>query len=94
MREYFKNQPDAKKDKFKKWCKDRGADYFEDDYGVWKMPKKNNKGNIIAIRINETLDIGLGTIDESCDNFEIHDSTWFKESALWLADTLKQIFKK
>lgn len=94
MKEYFKKQPDTKENKFKKFCKDKGADYFEDGYGVWKMPKKNINGDIIAIKITEGELVSFGDINKSCDNFEQHNGNWHKHSILWIADTLNHIFKK
>jgi len=93
MREYFKQQSDTKKSKFKLWCEDKGADYFENSCGVWKMPKKEGDSKA-AIKVDDDMLFNIGKIDESCDNFETHYGRYYKEEALWIADTLKHIFGK
>lgn len=92
-REYFKKQPDTKGSKFKEFCKARGADYFEDNYGVWKMSKKCGSKRA-AFKIDDKMFIEMGIIDESCDNFEEWSGRYYKEEVLWIANTLNHIFKK
>ena len=92
MRIEFKKK-NIKKSKFFRFCEENGADYFEDNCGVWYMPKK--KGVVsAALKLEEKGKVVFGEINEECMNFEsISDTTYFKVEQEWIIKTLT-LFQK
>jgi len=60
--------------KFTKFCEDNGADYFEDDGGIWIIPKKYDD-KLLAIRLEDNGRFSFGYIIEECNNFEQDNDT-------------------
>ena len=78
--------------KFTKFCKENGADYFEDDCGIWIIPKKYGD-SFASIRLDEDGDFQFGTINEYCNNFEDYGGFFLNEESDWIIETLKIIKK-
>jgi len=89
---YFKKDPNQKQKKFMDACKKAGADYFEDECAVWKMPTKVGKVRC-AIEITKDGKFCMGKIRESCDNFESieSDDKHFSSEAEWIIETLTKL---
>ena len=92
VRIYFKKDPNQKNREFLDACKKAGADYFEEDSAVWKMPKQVGITRA-AISISKEGRFKVGIINKSCDNFEcIKDNQfYYKEEAEWFIATLSKL---
>ena len=93
MRIDFKKHK-IQRSKFFKFCEQNGADYFEDESGVWIIPKKYGS-YLMAIKLDEDGQISFGKIeDESCMNFDQSTCDFVSiEEQDWIIKTLT-LFKK
>ena len=92
MRIEFKKQK-IKTNKFVKFCEKNGADYYEDNSGVWMMPKKYGAYRLgVRLREYSMGHIDIGIIDESCMNFQkTSHSGLFDEEVEWLVQLLPML---
>ncbi len=81
-----------KQNNFIKFCKENGANYFEDDCGIWIIPKKCGE-YFASIRLDEDGMWKPGKIDEDCNNFEACDGRYLNKEVDWIIETLKIIKK-
>jgi len=90
---WFKKQRVTKRDKFRDFCKEKGADYFEGGCGVWIIPKKYGE-TFASIRLGEDKTIQIGQIDEECMNFTATSGWFYFEELEWFGKIATILKKK
>ena len=93
MRIEFK-KPKIKEDKFIKFLKSNGADYYEDEKGIFIIPKKQGKYRT-AIQLRKDEFITFGCMDESCNNFVADNDKklYYPQEQGWIIGILEKTKK-
>ena len=75
------------------FCEKKGADYFENGYGIWIIPKKYGD-TFAGIRLHEDKTVQIGIVDEDCMNFEEYSGWFYAEEMEWFGKIATILNKK